>query len=638
MSLLTAQNLSRVFAGDEIFSGISVEIPQRARIALVGPNGAGKTTLVNLLIGADIPTEGTVSTARGTRIAFLPQRPELAGSHTLWQEQMRAFDDLRRMEKILERLAQEMADPQRHETAAAEYARLEPEFERLGGYTYDTRVRMVLTGVGFDSNDYNTPLVQLSGGQKTRAMLARLLLESPDLLVLDEPTNHLDIDAVEWLENFLQAFPGAVLVISHDRYFIDHVATTIWELEFGVLETYRGNYTHYMTQREERRERLQKEYEAQQAFIAKEQEYIRRHMGSRWTAQARGRQKKLETMARRGRIIQRGPQERRRMKLQMLAERSGDIVLATRGLAVGYADDPQPLFIVPDTTVYRGETVAIIGPNGAGKSTLMKTIIGQLTPLKGSSTLGANVQVGYFAQAHESLDPRLSIIDEITRTKAMTQSDARHYLGQFLFSGDDVFRTIDTLSGGERGRVALAKLSLQGANLLLLDEPTNHLDIDSQEILQEVLESFAGTVLLISHDRYLIQQLATQIWAVTTQASAVAQGTLEVFDGTYDDYISARNNRLAAHAGSQAEPKARRQAAQYAEKKQGLNPYQLKKKLEALEAHIAQLEQQHADLQRALEAASTAGEGERVRLLGEQYTQTEQRLEAAIEEWSLLAG
>jgi len=313
-------------------------------------------------------------------------------------------------------------------------------------------------------------------------------------------------------------------------------------------------------------------------------------------------------------------------------------VLATRGLAVGYADDPQPLFIVPDTTVYRGETVAIIGPNGAGKSTLMKTIIGQLTPLKGSSTLGANVQVGYFAQAHESLDPRLSIIDEITRTKAMTQSDARHYLGQFLFSGDDVFRTIDTLSGGERGRVALAKLSLQGANLLLLDEPTNHLDIDSQEILQEVLESFAGTVLLISHDRYLIQQLATQIWAVTTQASAVAQGTLEVFDGTYDDYISARNNRLAAHAGSQAEPKARRQAAQYAEKKQGLNPYQLKKKLEALEAHIAQLEQQHADLQRALEAASTAGEGERVRLLGEQYTQTEQRLEAAIEEWSLLAG
>jgi ATP-binding cassette subfamily F protein 3 len=250
--------------------------------------------------------------------------------------------------------------------------------------------------------------------------------------------------------------------------------------------------------------------------------------------------------------------------------------------------------------------------------------------LKGSSTLGANVQVGYFAQAHESLDPRLSIIDEITRTKPMTQSDARNYLGQFLFSGDDVFRTIDTLSGGERGRVALAKLSLQGANLLLLDEPTNHLDIDSQEILQDVLETFAGTVLLISHDRYLIQQLATQIWAVSPQASGAAHGT-------YDEYLTARNNRLLADQAAAPEQKPRRQAAQYAEKKQGLNPYQLKKKLEELEAHIAQLEQQHAELQRALEAASTAGDGERVRLLGEQYTQTEQRLEAAIEEWGLLA-
>jgi ATP-binding cassette, subfamily F, member 3 len=290
---------------------------------------------------------------------------------------------------------------------------------------------------------------------------------------------------------------------------------------------------------------------------------------------------------------------------------------------------------MPDTVVYRGETVAIIGPNGAGKSTLLKTIIGPLKPLKGESKLGANVKIGYFAQAHESLDARNTIIDEITSTKPMPQSEARNYLGSFLFSGDDVFRTIGTLSGGERGRVALAKLSLMGANLLLLDEPTNHLDIDSQEILQEVIEEFGGTVLLISHDRYLIAQLATQIWAVSPSATQQTLGTLDIFDGTYEEYISARNNRLLNSNGEDNKP--RKQAAQYAEKKFGMTPYQLKKRLEEIEGKISQLEKRQADILAAIDNASANGQGDKVHTLGQQYNETEAELEATIEEWGLLA-
>ena len=634
MSLLVASNLSKVYGGDEIFSGISVDIPHKARIAIVGPNGAGKTTLISLLLGLDHPTEGTVSTAKGVRMAFLPQRPEMAGGHTLWQEQMKAFAPLRRMEAELHALAEALADPAQHDRVADDYARKQTEFELAGGYTYETRARMVLTGVGFSVADDNTPLSQLSGGQKTRAMLARLLLEAPDILILDEPTNHLDIQAVEWLENFLQSFEGAVVAVSHDRYFIDHFATTVWEMEFGRLETYKGNYTHYLRQREERRERLQKEYEAQQAFVSKEMDYIRKHMGSRWTAQAKGRLKKLNTMEKRGKLHAHGALERRTMRLQLqTANRSGDIVLKTKELAVGYPDDAQPLFRVPNMTLWRGETAAVIGPNGAGKSTLLKTLIGQLAPLEGSATLGASVKIGYFAQAHELLDPNSTIIDEIMRAKPMPQSEARNYLGAFMFSNDDVFRTIGSLSGGERGRVALAKLALGGANLLLLDEPTNHLDIDSQEILQEVLENYDGTILLVSHDRYLISALATQIWAVGKGRDA-----LEVFDGTYEEYVTARNQRQSQEASKEA-PKANAKASKESPTAHpsGLNAYQRKKRLEALEAQIARDEAEHARIARALEEATTRGDLAQVSELGARYNALEATLAQSLEEWATLA-
>lgn len=639
MSLLTTHNLSRFFGADEIFSNVSVEIPHKARIALVGPNGAGKTTLVNILIGADIPTEGEVFTAKHTRIGFLPQRPELVGNHTLWEEQLNAFKDVLAMERRLTELEREMANAKHHDEALAEYGTLQQEYEHRGGYMVETRIKMVLTGVGFSEEEYDTPLSKLSGGQKTRALLARLLLDEPDLLVLDEPTNHLDIAAVEWLENFLKSFPGAVLAVSHDRYFIDHFASSVWEMEFGRIEVYRGNYSHYASQREARRERLLKEYESQQEFIAKEQDYIRKHMGSRWTAQAKGRLKKLETMKKRGKIIAGPPRNRRKLNLRMQASmRSGDKVLMTKNLAVGYPDMDEPLFHAPDIVLLRGETAALIGPNGVGKSTFLKTVIGELAPMNGEAEIGASVKVGYFAQAHERLNPKNSILDEILTIKSMPISETRNYLGRFLFSGDDVFRPIETLSGGERGRVALAKLALDGANLLLLDEPTNHLDIDSQEILQDVLNGFDGTIIIVSHDRYLIDALATQIWAAN-------DGELIVFDGTYQDYITARNRRLELEAVNQSAPESRRVATSdsadngdgQAQKSHGLNPYQLKKRLEEVEAQITTLEARMDDLHNAIAEASANGDAPKVEALGTQYTQTQADLDDALHEWEQLA-
>ncbi len=632
MTLLSANDLSKFFGAEEIFGDIGLEIAATARIGLVGSNGAGKTTLIDILAGRDLPTSGNVSLARNLRLAFLPQRPELAGNHSLWDEQLNAFADLRAMERQLVALERAMTDADRFETALKRYGPLQAEFERLGGYTYDTRIKIVLSGLGFTAEEYDMPLPTLSGGQKTRALLARLLLEAPDLLILDEPTNHLDIEAVEWLEKFLQSYPGAVLAVSHDRYFLDNFAEQIWELEFKQLQVYRGNYSAYLRQRELRRDHLQKQFDAQQEFIAKERDYIRKHMGSRWTAQAKGRLKKLETMNKRGKIIASAPRQRGTMKLDISTNlRSGDQVFLTEDLQIGYRAST-PLVSVPDLLVIRGETIAIIGPNGVGKSTLLKTLTGILPALRGTLRLGAKVKVGYFAQAHESLNSEKSILDEIISTKAMAISEARNFLGRFMFSNEDVFRAISTLSGGERGRVALAKLALQGANLLLLDEPTNHLDIDSQEILQAVLEGFAGTILLVSHDRYLINALASQIWAMTP-------GALNIYPGNYREYIRIRNRRLEGQTGadhnktSKTNGKGIRRGS-YAEKREGLNPFEAARRSAELEAKVSQLESRLFTIGEQLDAASTAGDAGRVHDLGREFARTQADLEATLEEWA----
>lgn len=629
MSLLTTHDLAKAYGPDDIFDSIGVEIPHRARVALVGPNGAGKTTLLNILVGLDIPSEGTVSVARGTRLGFLPQRPELLGDHTLWDEQMSAFADLRAMETELHDLASRLdTDP----AALDRYGHLQEEFERLGGYTYEQRIRMVLQGLGFSPEQDSLRLDQLSGGQKTRALLARLLLETPDLLVLDEPTNHLDIEAVEWLESFLREFEGAVLAVSHDRYFMDAFATTIWELEFGTVETYRGNYSHYLSQRQERHERRMKEYEAQQEFLAKEMEYIRRNIAGQNTRQARGKLRRLETMQKNGRIIERPRGKRREMSLRFQSVlRSGDKVLMAENLGVGY-QDTGILFEVPDITLWRGETVGLIGPNGAGKSTFLKTVTEQIPSLQGTVRLGASVKLGYFAQAHEGLNPQNTLIDELYTAKPMPISEARNHLARYLFTNEDVFRKVSTLSGGERGRLALAKLALIGANLLLLDEPTNHLDIDSQEVLQTVIADFPGTVILVTHDRYLVDALATQIWAVR-------RGSFAAFEGSYKEYLTEREAKaqkaaLEAQAARKAEQS--KSTAQVVAKKHGLTPYQHQKRVAEIEANITDLEGKLNTLMEQLGAASANGDGIKAAQLGTQYNQTEAALHDAMAEWERL--
>ena len=633
MSILTAQRVGKSFGADDIFDDISVEIPHGARIALVGPNGAGKTTLLRILIRADEPSRGSVYPMKGLRIGYLEQRPELVGDRSLWDEMLTAFTLLQRQEAELAELAHQMADTQRSDAneIMERYGHLQESFELAGGYDYETRIKQVLQGLGFDADDYRKPLTILSGGQKTRALLARLLLESPDLLVLDEPTNHLDINAVEWLESFLNNWTGAVLVVSHDRYFMDHVVSTIWELDWGRIEVYSGNYSHYVRQREERHAAHWADYEAQQEVIAKEEDYIRRNIAGQNTRQAKGRLKRLDRL-KRDELITR-PRESRSLNINLQTSiRSGDKVLMTKRLTIGYQDDQQALFTVPDLTLYRGEVAAVIGPNGVGKTTLVKTLLDQLPPLQGDSTLGAQVKIGYFAQAHELLNNNNSILDELLSVKDIPISEARSYLAQFLFTGDDVFRSISTLSGGERGRVALAKLALGGSNFLMLDEPTNHLDIPAQEVLQAVLSEFQGTILLISHDRYLIDALATQIWSVQP-------GSMTVFKGSYQEYIAVRDGKvLAATPTAAAKAVARSTAAQKPTKpaQPMMSAREREKRTAAIEEQIHNLEIRLVQLSGDLGAASQAGEVNRVRELGEAYAAAQAELDTKMNEWEAL--
>ncbi|MGB5844699.1 MAG: ABC-F family ATP-binding cassette domain-containing protein, partial [Anaerolineales bacterium] len=586
MPLLTASNLSKSFGPDDIFSGISLSIPQGARIAIVGPNGIGKTTLLRILVGLEEPSEGNLNPSRGLSIGYLPQEAVLTAEHSLWQECLTAFEELLQMESELAQLELAMGDPGQAQDALERYGKLQVSFDLRGGYTYETRIQQVLTGLGFTTRDYDHPLNQLSGGQRTRALLARLLLSEPALLVLDEPTNHLDMAAVEWLESYLLSWEGAALLVSHDRYFLDKAAQYIWEMDRAGWETYRGNYSAYLHQRQERWQLRQQIYEAERERLDKELDYVKRHIAGQRTSQAKGKLRRLSRQveaieslgfeAMQGKswleissqadisanIMNVAEVERRihalksplkkppNLNINLKAgQRSGNIILSTRQVTIGYPGNL--LLTTHDLELRRLECAAVIGPNGAGKTTLLKTILGQHPPLSGEVRLGASLNIGYFAQAHEDLVPQRTLVEEIESVGAsLLLADIRHYLARFLFQGEDVFRQVSTLSGGERGRLALAKLSLSNANLLLLDEPTNHLDVPSQEVLQAVLAEFKGTILLVSHDRYLIDALATQIWEILPEQKA-----LRVFKGTYSQYhAQLEKERLQAEDNLKKSP------------------------------------------------------------------------------------
>jgi ATP-binding cassette subfamily F protein 3 len=627
MSLLSGTELAKSFGAQDVFAGVALAIPHQARIALVGPNGVGKTTLLRILAGLEAPDSGRLQRARSLRVGYLPQETlaiegtQALQSVGLWDWSVRALASLRTQEAELHRLEQAMADPGQAEEAMARYGTLQEAFERAGGYVYAARVRRVLNGLGFTPAEDGVPLGRLSGGERTRAELARLLLEDPDLLVLDEPTNHLDVEAVEWLEGWLTEWPGAVLVVSHDRYFLDRVSENVWELSPRGLEVYRGNYTAYLGQRQERRTFQAAAHAAQQEHVRKEQEFIRRNLAGQNTRQAQGRRKRLERMLRDEAIQRPEPEQTVQLALQP-APRSGDLVLETETLRIGYADDPAALFSVPDLVLRRGECAALIGPNGAGKTTFLKTILGQTPAFAGEVRTGASLRLGYFAQAHQGLNPNRTVLQEIQdAAPRWTVGQCRDFLARFLFRGEAVEKAIGVLSGGERGRVALATLTLQGANLLLLDEPTNHLDLPSQEVLQEALQDFPGTILLVSHDRYLINALATQVWAIHP-----GKRRMEVYSGDYSAYAAQRRLDQERVRGAEVGER-QRDRPRPRDSSAGA--------LRAAEERIAALEAELAELAGLLEAAGA--DVPRVTELGARYAQLEVRLDAEFTAWEQLA-
>ena len=664
MSLINISNLSKSYGARDIFTGLSFGIEKGARLGIVGPNGVGKTTLLRILAGVDEASSGSLHRSRLVRIGYLPQEADFEMTGTLWDACESVFADLIEQQAALSQLEHEMADAALAEEALEKYGRMQHEFERRGGYTYQTRIRQVLGGLGFQGGDYAMSIDHLSGGQRTRAFLAKLLLSSPDVLLLDEPTNHLDIAAVEWLEGYLTHWEGAAVIVSHDRYFLDKVSTGILEMTAAGIEEYRGNYGHYLKQRQERWERRQEVFDSEKEKLVKDMEYIKKNIAGQNVQQAKGRLRRLTRVVqaieqvgldavlntnwsqldvetttspfsvdeaeRHVRALRLPDIRPPQLHLHLRAERrSGDLVIRTRDLQVGWPD--KPLFHADDIEMRRTDCAALIGPNGAGKSTFLKTILGQLEPLEGEVLMGASLHIGYFAQAHEGLNPANTLIQEIqSAAPNMLANDARQYLGKFLFSGDDAFKKVDVLSGGERGRLALAKLALEDTNLLLLDEPTNHLDIPSQEILEQVLEAYAGTILLVSHDRYLIDALGTQVWEIDPDDSR-----LTVFKGIYSELRAQREAEQARsqEAVKKADPRLTHPAPAHA-KEAAKGHRQRLAKLQQTENLIAALESRLAEIGRILENPP-ANTTEVIRLSRE-YDSVQKEMDEKLAEWEAL--
>ncbi len=545
MSILNSENLSISFGAFDLFKGITVSVANDAKIGLIGPNGIGKTSLLLLLAGINQPSTGKVYLAKGKKLGYLRQEAVDAfinRDNTLFGEMLTVFADLRQKADMLAALEAQMSDDFSDELLER-YGKLQAEFEHLGGYTYEQTIRQTLGGLHLQEASWNMPLQQLSGGQKTRALLARLLLEKPDLLILDEPTNHLDIEAVEWLEKILREWQGAVLVVSHDRYFLDNTVTTIWEMTPTSVDVYAGNYSAYLLQRLERREFYERVFEEEKTRLLHEVDFIQRNWvrastharalgllrrlsrdlaivenfgilalrdGRKWSEFGLSVERPMDVIEA-VRAVNALKMEYKRPAVIRprlpAAGSSGNIVIQADAAEIGYPG--YPLFSIKGLELRRGECAALVGPNGSGKTTFLKVLLGELQPAKGEVRMGSSLKIGYFAQAHGGLNGQQSVLDELIRHKEMLPSEARSYLAPYQFRDEDVFKPLSALSGGERARLALAILALDGANLLLLDEPTNHLDIPAREALQEVLDGFKGTILLVSHDRYLVDRLAT---------------------------------------------------------------------------------------------------------------------------------
>ncbi len=678
MPVLTADNLGLSFGAFDLFKGIRLAVANDAKIGLIGPNGIGKTSLLLMLAGIHQPTVGEIHMARGRRLGYLRQEAVDAfasRTNTVYAEMLTVFEGLSARQAKLHEMEAQMAAPgqseQDLEALLTGYGELQQAFESAGGYDYELRIQQTLDGLGLGKDYWQMPLNHLSGGQKTRALLARLLLEKPDLLMLDEPTNHLDIEAVEWLERILQNWEGAVLIVSHDRYFLDNTVNTIWEMQPNGIETYPGNYSAYLVQRQERWKYAERVFSEEKERLLKEVDFIQKNWVRASThARALGLLRRLSrdlaivenhgVMAlRSGRKWSEYDEETHRKADRPLdvidairkvnavslanprppaikphlaeVHSSGTIVLQARKAVVGYPGNS--LFKIDTLELRRGECAALIGPNGSGKTTFLKTLLGQLKPLSGQVQIGAGskLPVGYFAQAHDGLDPQLSVLDELTRHKPMEEERARNLLAQYLFRGEDVFKPVKALSGGERARLALAILATEGATVLLLDEPTNHLDIPAREALQAVLENYTGTILLVSHDRYLIDRLATQVWEIRG-------GRLEIFQGSYRQFVLRKASGTSAIEGRKIllAPKPLAHDNSRETQRQALAMGQVETRIHEQEKRIQRLS-------RELEEAGVRNARgdrrafEQINQLSWQIAQAQARLDELMGEWEKLA-
>ncbi|WP_173258259.1 ABC-F family ATP-binding cassette domain-containing protein [Streptococcus sp. 5905] len=630
MIILQANKIERSFAGEVLFDNINLQVDERDRIALVGRNGAGKSTLLKILVGEEEPTSGEINKKKDISLSYLAQDSRFESENTIYDEMLHVFDDLRRTEEQLRQMELEMGEKSGAELdkLMADYDRLSENFRQAGGFTYEADIRAILNGFKFDETMWQMKIAELSGGQNTRLALAKMLLEKPNLLVLDEPTNHLDIETIAWLENYLINYSGALIIVSHDRYFLDKVATVTLDLTKHSLDRYVGNYSRFVELKEQKLATEAKNYEKQQKEIAALEDFVNRNLvRASTTKRAQSRRKQLEKMER----LEKPEAGKKSANMTFQSEKtSGNVVLTVENAAIGY--DGEILSEPINLDLRKMNAVAIVGPNGIGKSTFIKSIVDHIPFIKGEKRFGANVEVGYYDQTQSKLTPSNTVLDELWNDFKLTpEVEIRNRLGAFLFSGDDVKKSVGMLSGGERARLLLAKLSMENNNFLILDEPTNHLDIDSKEVLENALIDFDGTLLFVSHDRYFINRVATHVLELSENGSTL-------YLGDYDYYVEKKAEVEASQteeASMSNQAKEASPANDYqAQKESQKEARKLMRQIESLEAEIEELETQS---QAISEQMLETNDAEKLMELQAELDKISHRQEEAMLEWEELS-
>lgn len=636
MILLQANQIARHFGAEILFENIHLEIQTGARIALVGRNGAGKSTLLKIIAGIEAPDVGNIAKNKIATLGYLAQDTGLDSTETVWNEMLKAFEEVRLMEQRMRDLevfiSEGTPDTPAYQAFLKEYDKLQHDFSDKNGYSYENEIRSVLHGFKFDPSFYEQRIDTLSGGQKTRLALARMLLQHPDILILDEPTNHLDIETLAWLENYLQSYTGALVIVSHDRYFLDKVATEVYELSRKKMRHYKGNYSKYLDMKAEQLASDWKAYEKQQTEINKLEDFVARNLvRASTTKRAQSRRKALEKMERLDR-----PQgdEKQAHFLFNVAKPSGNVVLQVEDAAIGY--DGTILSEPINLDIRRQEAIALVGPNGIGKSTLLKSIIQQLPFIRGKETLGTNVSIGYYDQGQAELHTNKTILAELwDEHPTVPEKDIRSILGAFLFSGEDVEKTIPLLSGGEKARVALAKLAMNQENFLILDEPTNHLDIDNKEVLENALIDYEGTLLFVSHDRYFINRIATKVIELSENGS-------KVYLGDYDYYLEKKKEEeeiaelLAAEQPEVSTPSTNK-STYFQSKEQQKIMRSLQRKITQIEEDMAQLEETVDELEQQMVSPAVLDDHVKLNELNQALDEAHQLQEEKLSEWENLS-